>query len=169
MMLFDEIVADVVNSGHRILVFSQFTGVLDLVSQLLDKKGIPYFCLTGSTPVQERIEMVRNFNEGNRSVFLISLKAGGTGLNLTGADTVIHFDPWWNPSVEEQATDRAHRIGQEKVVQVIKIITRETVEEKILRLQQAKKELIESVIRPGESLINNMTTDELRQLLISSQ
>jgi superfamily II DNA or RNA helicase len=169
MLLFDEIVADAVNSGHRILVFSQFTGVLDLVSQLLDKKGIPYFCLTGSTPVQERIEIVRNFNEGNRSVFLISLKAGGTGLNLTGADTVIHFDPWWNPSVEEQATDRAHRIGQEKVVQVIKIITRETVEEKILRLQQAKKELIESVIRPGESLINNMTTDELRQLLISSQ
>ena len=108
--------------------------------------------------------MVRDFNGGVGDLFLISLKAGGTGLNLTGADTVIHFDPWWNPAVEEQATDRAYRIGQDKVVHVMKLITRGTIEEKILALQQKKKALIDSVIQPGQTLLSKLTEEELWEM-----
>jgi SNF2 family DNA or RNA helicase len=109
--------------------------------------------------------MVKRFNKGENSIFLISLKAGGTGLNLTGADTVIHFDPWWNPAVEDQAADRAYRIGQKNAVQVIKLITKGTIEEKIYHLQQKKREMIESVIHPGESMLSKMTEDEIMELL----
>jgi SNF2 family DNA or RNA helicase len=130
----------------------------------LDRKGIEYLYLDGSTPGRERRELVRDFNAGRGDVFLISLKAGGTGLNLTGADTVIHFDPWWNPAVEDQATDRAHRIGQDKVVHVMKLITRGTIEEKIFALQQKKKELIDTVIKPGQTLLSKMTEEEIRDL-----
>lgn len=120
--------------------------------------------LDGNTPIYSRMNLVDRFNAGEGSVFLISLKAGGTGLNLTSADTVIHFDPWWNPAVEDQASDRAHRIGQENVVQVFKLITKDTIEEKIFELQSMKKELINSVIQEGETFINKLTEDELMDL-----
>ncbi len=108
--------------------------------------------------------MVKAFNGGKNSIFLISLKAGGTGLNLTGADVVIHYDPWWNPAVEDQATDRAYRIGQKNPVQVLKLITKGTIEEKIYQLQQKKKELINSVIQPGESFLTKMSEEEIKSL-----
>src|SRR5690606_15093111 len=120
--------------------------------------------LDGSTPVTERGESVRTFNKGRGDVFLISLKAGGTGLNLTSADMVIHFDPWWNPAVEDQATDRAHRIGQEKTVQVIKLVTKGTIEEKIFKLQEKKKEMIDRVITEGETLISKLSEEEIMSL-----
>jgi SNF2 family DNA or RNA helicase len=123
-----------------------------------------YFYLDGSVKAEDRVEMVKAFNQGFRDVFLISLKAGGTGLNLTGADTVIHFDPWWNPAVEEQATDRAYRIGQKSSVQVMKLITKGTIEEKIFALQVRKKELIDTVLQSGETFISKMTEDDIKAL-----
>ena len=131
-----------IEQGHRVLVFSQFTSVLKNIQKRLAVEGISFSYLDGSVPSEKRMNLVKNFNDGENSVFLISLKAGGTGLNLTSADVVIHFDPWWNPAVEEQATDRAHRIGQKNVVSVIKIIAKGTIEEKILSLQEEKKKLI---------------------------
>lgn len=150
--------------GHRVLLFSQFTSILDIIEKELAKKGLSYFYLSGQTPAEERASMVSRFNGGEGDVFLLSLKAGGTGLTLTGADMVIHFDPWWNPAVEEQATDRAYRIGQKKAVHVFKLITRDTIEEKILLLQKKKKELIDMVIKPGETLLHKLTMDEIKQL-----
>jgi len=150
--------------GHRVLLFSQFTSILDIIEEELVKRGISCFCLSGRTPAEERASMVAGFNGGEGDVFLLSLKAGGTGLNLTGADVVIHYDPWWNPAVEEQATDRAYRIGQDKVVHVFKLITENTIEEKILLLQKKKKELTDLVIKPGETLLNKLTKEEIRQL-----
>jgi SNF2 family DNA or RNA helicase len=135
-----------IEEGHRVLVFSQFTSVLKNIHKRLSMEGISFSYLDGSVPSEKRMNMVKAFNEGENSVFLISLKAGGTGLNLTSADVVIHFDPWWNPAVEEQATDRAHRIGQKNVVEVIKIIAKGTIEEKILSLQQDKKKLISELM-----------------------
>lgn len=164
MLLFQEILADALDSGHRVLVFSQFTSMLDIIQEHLTREKIDYFYLNGSTKAADRMQMARSFNEGEGKVFLISLKAGGTGLNLTGADMVIHFDPWWNPAVEEQATDRAHRIGQKDVVQVIKLITQGTLEEKVNALQQKKKALIDSVIQPGETLLSKLTEEELREI-----
>ncbi len=137
-----EILHKSIEQGHRILVFSQFTSVLKNIGKKIREDGISFSYLDGSIPSEKRMNMVKAFNEGENSVFLISLKAGGTGLNLTSADVVIHFDPWWNPAVEEQATDRAHRIGQKNVVEVIKIIAKGTIEEKILLLQEQKKKLI---------------------------
>jgi SNF2 family DNA or RNA helicase len=110
------------------------------------------------------MKLVQAFNGGEKEVFLISLKAGGTGLNLTGADVVIHYDPWWNPAVEDQATDRAYRIGQKNAVQVIKLISKDSIEEKIYDLQQKKKALIEAVITPGESFLNKMGEEDIRKL-----
>ncbi len=162
--LLDDIITEAIGGGHRILLFSQFTSMLQLIREHLDQEQIPYLYLDGSTPIQERGAMVRDFNGGVGDLFLISLKAGGTGLNLTGADTVIHFDPWWNPAVEEQATDRAYRIGQDKVVHVMKLITRGTIEEKILALQQKKKALIDSVIQPGQTLLSKLTEEELWEM-----
>jgi SNF2 family DNA or RNA helicase len=164
MLLFQEILSDALDSGHRVLVFSQFTTMLDIIQNHLISVGIEHFYLTGSTPVAERIPMANSFNEGAGQVFLISLKAGGTGLNLTGADMVIHYDPWWNPAVEDQATDRAHRIGQKNAVQVIKLITQGTVEEKINALQTKKKTLTDSVIQPGETMLSKLSEKELREL-----
>lgn len=164
MQLFQEILADALDGGHRILVFSQFTSMLDIIQHHLDAEKIEHFYLRGSTKASERAEMVQAFNAGAGKVFLISLKAGGTGLNLTGADMVIHYDPWWNPAVEEQATDRAHRIGQKKAVQVIKLVTQGTIEEKVYALQEKKKELIEAVIQPGETMLSKLTEEELREL-----
>ncbi len=162
--LLEEILQESVDSGHRILVFSQFTGMLKIIKKRLDELKIKTLYLDGSTPMNERGYLVNSFNEGIGKVFLISLKAGGTGLNLTGADTVIHCDPWWNPAVEEQATDRAYRIGQEKSVYVIKLVTKGTIEEKILALQEKKRELIDAVIQPGETLLSKMTQEELNAL-----
>ncbi len=134
-----EMLTEMVPEGRRILLFSQFTSMLDLIKPRLVEAGIAYVELTGAT--RDRAEPVRSFQAGEVPVFLISLKAGGRGLNLTAADTVIHYDPWWNPAVEEQASDRAHRIGQTKSVFVYKLIAADTVEERILELQQRKADL----------------------------
>ena len=141
-------------SGRRVLIFSQFTKMLGLIGRELAIQGLPYFYLDGQTPSEKRVEICNRFNEGERDLFLISLKAGGTGLNLTGADTVILYDIWWNPAVEEQAADRAHRIGQTNVVQVIKLVARGTIEEKMNELQEKKRHLIEEIIdSEGESVV----------------
>ncbi len=164
MDLFLQILPDLISNGHRVLVFSQFTSMLELIKEAIEPFGYQYFYLEGSTKISERSEYVKRFNAGEGELFLISLKAGGTGLNLIGADTVIHFDPWWNPAVEDQATDRAHRIGQEKSVQVIKLITKGTIEEKIYLMQNRKKELSDSVISNKEVFINSLTREELEEL-----
>ena len=159
-----EILKDAIDGGHRILLFSQFTSMLSIIKEMLEDNDIEYMYLDGSTDVKERGELVKSFNKGKGDVFLISLRAGGTGLNLTGADMVIHFDPWWNPAVEEQATDRAHRIGQENTVQVIKLITKGTIEEKIFELQEKKKEMIDKIITEGETLVSKLSEDEILSL-----
>ena len=141
-----ELVERAVEGGHRILLFSQFTSMLDIIRRQLTERGITHFVLKGDTPKTERLRLVNKFNGGDTKVFLISLKAGGTGLNLTGADVVIHYDPWWNESVMNQATDRAYRIGQTKSVQVYKLVIKDSVEEKIMRLQEKKSALSSSVV-----------------------
>jgi superfamily II DNA or RNA helicase len=141
-----ELVEEACASGKRILIFSQFTSMLKIIANALEQQEMEHFYLDGSTPSKERISLCHRFNEGERSVFLISLKAGGTGLNLTGADTVILYDLWWNPAVEEQAAGRAHRMGQKHVVQVIRLVTKGTVEEKILALQERKRTLMNEVV-----------------------
>ena len=162
--LFLQIMDELRENGHRILVFSQFTSMLEILKDALTEAEIPFFYLCGSTKPTERREYVKRFNGGEGDLFLISLKAGGTGLNLTGADTVIHFDPWWNPAVEDQASDRAHRIGQEKNVHIIKLLTKGTIEEKIFRLQQKKQDLFNAVIEAGETFLNKLTEEEIREL-----
>ncbi|MBR2472258.1 MAG: DEAD/DEAH box helicase, partial [Clostridia bacterium] len=153
-----------IDSGHRVLIFSQFTSMLSIIADTLNEIGISYFYLDGHTPSKSRVEMADKFNSGEKSVFLISLKAGGTGLNLTGADMVIHFDPWWNPAVENQATDRVHRIGQTKSVQVMKFVAKDTIEEKIHEIQQIKQNMIDNVLETGETLLSSMTIDEIKSL-----
>ncbi|MBR2408126.1 MAG: DEAD/DEAH box helicase [Lachnospiraceae bacterium] len=164
--LFLQIMDELRENGHRILVFSQFTSMLDILKEALTEAEIPYFYLSGTTKPAERQDYVKRFNSGEGDLFLISLKAGGTGLNLTGADTVIHFDPWWNPAVEDQASDRAHRIGQEKNVHVIKLLTKGTIEEKIFRLQKKKQDLFNAVIEAGETFLNKLSEDEIRELFV---
>lgn len=164
LQLLEEILGNSIAGGHRILVFSQFTAMLQIIRDHLTDMKIPYLYLDGATPVQERGYLVNSFNEGVGKVFLISLKAGGTGLNLTGADTVIHYDPWWNPAVEDQATDRAYRIGQKNSVYVMKLVAKGTIEEKILALQEKKRQLIDAVIQPGETLLSKMTQEEIQAL-----
>lgn len=159
-----EVIPDAIANDHRILVFSQFTSMLRIIEDELKMLEIPYFYLEGSTPTEERNDFVKRFNNGEGKVFLISLKAGGTGLNLTGADTVIHYDPWWNPAVEDQATDRAYRIGQQNKVHVMKLITKGTIEEKIFKLQKRKKELSDSIISSKEVFINTLSREELEEL-----
>ena len=159
-----EVVEDAVASGHRLLVFSQFTSMLHRIAARLEGESLAYFYLDGQTPARERLRLVKKFNTGDTPVFLISLKAGGTGLNLTGADMVVHYDPWWNPAVEEQATDRAYRIGQENKVQVLKLIAKDTIEEKIFALQERKKALIDQMIQPGENFLSKLSEEELRSL-----
>jgi len=153
------------DGGHRMLLFSQFTSMLALLEEDLRKEGIPYYLLTGATPKEKRIQMVHAFNEGDTPIFLISLKAGGTGLNLTGADVVIHYDPWWNLAAQNQATDRAHRIGQTRQVTVYRLIMRGTIEEKILKLQETKQDLAESVLTGDSRSITSLSREELMELL----
>ena len=160
-----ELIESCLESGHRLLLFSQFTSMLERLAQALDGRGVRYFRLEGSTPPSKRLAMVNEFNAGAGQVFLISLKAGGTGLNLTGADTVIHYDPWWNLSAQNQATDRAHRIGQTQKVQVYQLIVQGTVEEKILDMQKRKAALAESVIQKGGDGFSVLSREELMGLL----
>ncbi|WP_055108779.1 DEAD/DEAH box helicase [Paenibacillus ihumii] len=160
-----EIVEECRSAGKRMLIFSQFTEMLGLIGRELGYEGVPFFYLDGSTPAAERVELCSRFNGGEKDVFLISLKAGGTGLNLTGADTVILYDLWWNPAVEEQAADRAHRMGQKKVVHVIRLVTQGTVEDKMYELQQKKKNLIDEVIQPGQEALSSLTEEEIREIL----
>ncbi len=160
-----DIVATSIQNKQRILIFSQFASMLRIIQDHLTAAGHEVFYLDGQTPSKERVEMTERFNDGEKEIFLISLKAGGTGLNLTGADTVILYDLWWNPAVEEQAAGRAHRIGQKKVVQVLRLITQGTIEEKIYELQQKKKELIQKVIQPGETMISSLSEEEIKEIL----
>lgn len=160
-----ELVTAAVEGGHRILLFSQFTSMLELLAKRLDEAGVSHFTLQGSTPKPVRAELVRRFNAGEAGVFLISLRAGGTGLNLTAADIVIHYDPWWNVAAQNQATDRAYRIGQQNPVQVYKLIAQDTIEEKIVELQQAKQSLADTVTGSADGAILAMKPEELLQLL----
>jgi superfamily II DNA or RNA helicase len=162
--LFGELLEEVIDGGHRVLVFSQFVSMLTLLRERLEGEGIEYCYLDGSTT--DRGAVVEKFQTNTAiPVFLISLKAGGVGLNLTGADTVIHFDPWWNPAVEDQATGRAHRIGQARVVTSYKLITRDTVEEKILLLQNRKREIIQATISGEEEFAATLNWEEIQELL----
>lgn len=160
-----DLILNGVEGGHKILLFSQFTSMLDMIGKRLKKEGLSYYQLVGSTSKEERLRMVNTFHEEGVSVFLISLKAGGTGLNLTAADIVIHYDPWWNVAAQNQATDRAHRIGQEKQVFVFKLITKDTIEENILKLQEAKQSLAEQVITEGTVSLSSLTKEDLMGLL----
>ncbi|MEE3393121.1 MAG: DEAD/DEAH box helicase [Lachnospiraceae bacterium] len=164
MDLLMEKLPQMLESGHSVIIFSQFTSMLTIIAEQLDMLDIDYFYLSGATNPADRKRFVRDFNKGYCNVFLISLKAGGTGLNLTGADTVIHFDPWWNPAVEEQATDRAYRIGQKRKVQVIRFITKDSIEEKIDELQYRKKALYSNVIESNEVFLNKLTEEDLKAL-----
>ncbi len=160
-----DLVKNSIEGGHKILLFSQFTSMLDIISKRLTSEGISFYIMTGSTYKEDRMNLVSKFNKDDTSVFLISLKAGGTGLNLTGADIVIHYDPWWNVAVENQATDRAHRIGQEKVVSVFKLITKDSVEENIVTLQKSKQKLSSDIITGENISISNLSKDELLSIL----
>lgn len=159
-----ELVSEIVSGGNSVLIFSQFTGFLDMVSDMLKKDGVEHFYLQGSTPIKKRQEMVSAFQHGEKPVFIISLKAGGLGLNLTGANYVIHLDPWWNPAIEQQATDRAYRIGQSQNVTVYHLIAQNTIEEKILRLHKVKQNLADAILE-GTSVSHAITLDELRELI----
>ena len=159
-----ELIHEAINGGHRILLFSQFTSMLALIEERLKQEKIGYYLLTGQTPKSARQHLVTYFNEGRVPIFLISLKAGGTGLNLTGADIVIHFDPWWNLAAQNQATDRAYRMGQENSVQVYKLVADGTIEEKILHLQEDKGNLADAVISENSAALGGLTDDQLREL-----
>ena len=167
-----ETIQRALESGHRVLLFSQFTSMLQIIKDTLDEteiaipggKTAEYFYLDGAVKAKDRMEMTERFNAGEKELFLISLKAGGAGLNLTGADVVIHYDPWWNPSVMDQASDRAHRYGQKKAVQVFNMVAKDSIEEKIMQLQDKKRGLIDQVITEGGSFINLLSEEEVRKL-----
>ena len=160
-----EIVKDAIAGKHKILIFSGYTSMLNIIEGNLAKEGISYYKLTGQTKVDERVKLVNDFNNNpDVKVFLISLKAGGTGLNLIGADMVIHYDPWWNMSAENQATDRAYRIGQKNNVQVYKLITKNSIEEKIYELQEKKSKLIDNMLSTQTTFINKLNKDDIMEL-----
>ncbi len=158
-----DMLPELVEEGRRVLLFSQFTGMLDLIAQALNEAQIPFVMLTGDT--QDRETVVRRFQGGEVPVFLISLKAGGVGLNLTAADTVIHYDPWWNPAAENQATDRAHRIGQKKSVFVYKLVVAGSIEEKILALQEKKAALAAGILSEDASSLLKFGESDIAALL----
>lgn len=159
-----ELIETCQQSGKKVLLFSQFTSLLSLIENELKQRNMAYYLLKGSTPKTQRQQLVNAFNTNDIPVFLISLKAGGTGLNLTSAEVVIHFDPWWNISAQNQATDRAYRIGQHNNVQVFKLIARDTIEEKIMQLQERKKDLGDSIISQSDGIITSMSKDEIMDL-----
>ena len=161
---FFDVLDEAMAGGHRSLVFSQFVSMLSILRRELDKRGIRYCYLDGST--KDRLGECRKFNQSDIPVFLISLHAGGTGLNLTGADTVIHFDPWWNPAVENQATDRAHRIGQKKKVCVVKLISEDSVEERVLKLQEKKSLVIDATVgATDDAIVSKMSFEDLKGIV----
>ncbi len=160
-----DLINSLIDGGHKTLLFSQFTSMLEIIEEELKKAEISYYKITGSTPKEARLEMVNKFNEDKTPLFLISLKAGGTGLNLTGADSVIHYDPWWNIAAQNQATDRAHRIGQTKIVTVYRLIVKNTIEEKILLMQEQKSRLAQDILS-GENVSNVSLTKEDLMLLL---
>lgn len=160
-----ELIESAIEGGHKILLFSQFTSMLDVLAKELKLKGIDYYMITGATAKKKRVQMVNEFNKNDVPIFLISLKAGGTGLNLTGADIVIHYDPWWNIAAQNQATDRAHRIGQQKIVTVYKLIMKDSIEEKICKLQETKKELADQIITEEVSNFSGFTREDFLELL----
>ena len=160
-----DLVKDAIESGHKILLFSSYTSMFEIIEKELNKSKINYFKLVGNTPISQRIEMVDEFNNDDSvKVFLISLKAGGTGLNLTSADVVIHYDPWWNVSSENQATDRAYRMGQKNSVQVYKLITSNSIEEKINKMQEKKEKLSKDILSTKETFVNKLSKQELLDL-----
>ena len=163
-----DLVESAIEEGHKLLLFSQFTSALSIIKEKFESKKIKYHYLDGSTKSKDRLNIVNSFNEDDTQVFMLSLKAGGVGLNLVAADIVIHLDPWWNPQVENQATDRAHRIGQEKIVEVIKMVAKGTIEEKIIKLQEKKKELSDNIIEGNdrsEIVLNRLSEKEFKDLL----
>ena len=166
---FISVTRESISNGHKLLVFTSFKTALNIVQKRLEKEGIISYVIDGSVKSKERIDRVNEFNNNsNPCVFLIMLKSGGTGLNLTSADVVIHLDLWWNPQAENQATDRAHRIGQKNIVEVIKLITRGTIEEKILVLQDKKKKLSDKIIDGNErnsNIISSLTERDIKNLL----
>ena len=160
-----QLIEESIDGGHKLLVFSQFTSMLEILEEELNKKKIAYYKITGATDKKERLELCNKFNKDDVKVFLISLKAGGTGLNLIGADIVIHYDPWWNEAVISQATDRTHRIGQTNTVTVYKLIAKDTLEEKILKLQEDKQNLADEILSGANASLSSMSKDELLELL----
>lgn len=166
LLLLQEIVLDAIDGGHRILLFSQFTSMLAIIREWAEKKEkLRCHYIDGQVKPLERHRRISEFNAGDGELFLLSLKAGGLGVNLTGADMVIHYDPWWNPAAEDQATDRAYRIGQKKTVQVVKLLTAGSIEEKIFSIQERKKRLIDAVIKPGETFLAKLTQADLDEIL----
>ncbi|MFC0559778.1 DEAD/DEAH box helicase [Halalkalibacter alkalisediminis] len=163
-----EYVEEGLQSGQRMVIFSQFTSMLRLIKDSFDDNSWTYHYLDGQTPPKQRVEMAEKFNNGEKSLFLISLKAGGTGLNLIGGDTVILYDTWWNPAIEEQAADRVYRYGQTKNVQVVKLIANGTIEEKILDLHERKKALVDAIIQPGEETLQALSAEDIKDLLAFS-
>ena len=161
---FMELVQNIVEGGHSVLVFSQFTSFLTIVSQELKKAPLPYLYLDGSVPIKQREQLVNEFQKGKSPIFLISLKAGGVGLNLTAANYVIHLDPWWNPAIEQQATDRAYRIGQTQAVTVYHLVSHHTIEEKILRLHESKRALSDSILE-GADKSHKLTAKDMLEML----
>ena len=161
-----ELLPGMIRSGRRILIFSQFTSMLKILRPKLEEQGWPVMYLDGDTPAGERVEDTEKFNTGDTPLFLISLRAGGSGLNLTGADTVIHYDPWWNPAAEDQATDRAHRIGQTRKVDVLRLVMGNSIEEQVVELGERKKALFDRLITPGETPISALSEQDIRSLFI---
>ena len=166
MDMLDSLITEYLDQNHRILIFSQFVKALEAVEALLKRRKIPTFFLSGSTSAKDRMDMMDSFNNGSGAdVFLISLKAGGTGLNLTGADTVIHLDPWWNVAAENQASDRTHRLGQTKNVEIIKLIAADSIEQRVVELQDIKKEVIKQVISDDDGSVTSAKLEDIAFVL----
>jgi SNF2 family DNA or RNA helicase len=161
---FGEILEDLLGNQHKALVFSQFVDHLTILREYLESQQVTYQYLDGRTPAKDRKKRVDAFQAGEGDVFLISLKAGGTGLNLTAADYVIHMDPWWNPAVEDQASDRAHRIGQQRPVTIYRLVAKDTIEEKIVDLHRQKRDLADSLLE-GADLSGKVSTEDLLKLI----
>ncbi len=165
MAALEELVPVIVDEGDSVLVFSQFVECLALIEARLDHLGVPTLFLHGKVPARRRAAMVDDFQAGRAPVFLLSLKVGGVGLNLTRATHVVHYDRWWNPATEDQATDRAHRIGQDRPVQVHRLIAEGTLEDRIAELIEKKRSLAEAVVSSGEAWIGNLSDAELADLV----
>lgn len=164
LAVFGDLLDDLIKNKHKALVFSQFVGYLKIICDFVEKRKISYQYLDGSTPVKERKKRIHSFQSGEGDLFIISLKAGGLGLNLTAADYVIHMDPWWNPAVEDQASDRAHRIGQKRPVTIYRMVTTGTIEEKILKLHARKRDLADSLLE-GSDISGKISASELLKLI----